>query len=210
MDAFLSLRVGSNPWLRLLPMLVFAAFLPAISVNAQSAATNASTNSSSTTMKTFVIIFRQGPRQLTDNEKQHRDEETKAWARQQNASGHKLDPHILAPEGERRGTGELGCQSSRRVDRYCAPLSRGTRLKRSHPSRGGSPSAALWGQCRDPALGATGPKRRRKASRHAVVNQRLIRRSSFESPSPITHTRTHTHTHPQVHRSSAVRTVARQ
>jgi hypothetical protein len=103
MDAFLSLRVGSNPWLRLLPMLVFAAFLPAISVNAQSAATNASTNSSSTTMKTFVIIFRQGPRQLTDNEKQHRDEETKAWARQQNASGHKLDPHILAPEGERRG-----------------------------------------------------------------------------------------------------------
>ena len=54
-------------------------------------------------MKTFVIIFRQGPRQLTDAEKQQRAAETVAWARTQNAAGHRLDPRILAPEGERRG-----------------------------------------------------------------------------------------------------------
>ena len=51
----------------------------------------------------FVIIFRQGPRPLTETEKQHRDEETHVWARTQNAAGHKLDPHILAPESEYRG-----------------------------------------------------------------------------------------------------------
>jgi hypothetical protein len=56
-------------------------------------------------MKTFVIIFRQGPQQLTEADKQHRAEETVAWASAQNAAGHKLDPRILAPEGERRGSG---------------------------------------------------------------------------------------------------------
>lgn len=52
-------------------------------------------------MKSFVIIFRQGPRQLTEAELKRRTEETRAWARQQNAAGHKLDPHILEPEGQR-------------------------------------------------------------------------------------------------------------
>jgi hypothetical protein len=56
-------------------------------------------------MKTFVIIFRQGPQQLTESDKQRRAEETVAWARTQNAAGHKLDPRILAPESERRGSG---------------------------------------------------------------------------------------------------------
>jgi hypothetical protein len=56
-------------------------------------------------MKTFVIIFRQGPRQLTESDKKRRAEETVAWARARNAAGHKLDPRILAPEGERRGSG---------------------------------------------------------------------------------------------------------
>lgn len=44
-----------------------------------------------------------GPQPLTDSDKQHRAEETAGWARQQNAAGHKLDPHILAPESVRRG-----------------------------------------------------------------------------------------------------------
>lgn len=51
-------------------------------------------------MKPFVIIFRQGPRQLTETELKQRTEETRVWAQQQNAAGHKLDPHILAPEGQ--------------------------------------------------------------------------------------------------------------
>ncbi len=52
-------------------------------------------------MKSFVIIFRQGPRQLTEAELKSRTEATRAWAQQQNAAGHKLDPHILDPEGFR-------------------------------------------------------------------------------------------------------------
>ena len=51
-------------------------------------------------MKQFVIIFRQGPRQLTEAELKSRTEETRLWAQHQNAAGHKLDPHILAPEGQ--------------------------------------------------------------------------------------------------------------
>jgi hypothetical protein len=54
-------------------------------------------------MKTFVIIFRQGPRQLTESDKNRRAEETAEWARRQNGAGHKLDPHILAPENAHRG-----------------------------------------------------------------------------------------------------------
>jgi hypothetical protein len=50
-------------------------------------------------MKQFVIILRQGPKQLTKAELKNRTEETRAWAQHQNAAGHKLDPHILAPEG---------------------------------------------------------------------------------------------------------------
>ena len=48
-------------------------------------------------MKQFVMIFRQ-PKPLTEAELKQRTEETRAWARDQNAAGHKLDPHILAPE----------------------------------------------------------------------------------------------------------------
>jgi len=52
----------------------------------------------SSPMKQFVIIFRQGPKQLTEADLKTRAEETRAWAQLQNAAGHKLDPHILAPE----------------------------------------------------------------------------------------------------------------
>lgn len=55
------------------------------------------------TMKPFVIIFRQG-RELTDADKKRRSEETAGWARRHNGAGHKLDPRILAPESEVRGT----------------------------------------------------------------------------------------------------------
>jgi hypothetical protein len=51
-------------------------------------------------MDTFVIIFRQGARTLSDEELRRRTLETSTWARRQNAAGHKLDPHILGPERE--------------------------------------------------------------------------------------------------------------
>jgi len=60
-------------------------------------------NPSTAAMKPFVIIFRQGPRTLTDADTQRRAEDTIAWARRHNDAGHKLDPHILAPERALRG-----------------------------------------------------------------------------------------------------------
>jgi hypothetical protein len=54
-------------------------------------------------MKPFVIIFRQAPRPLTEADLKARAEQTRAWAQTQNAAGHKLDPHILAPEGHWTG-----------------------------------------------------------------------------------------------------------
>ena len=54
-------------------------------------------------MKSFVIIFRQGPRQLNETELTRRQQEVSAWARTQNAAGHKLDPRILSPELLRPG-----------------------------------------------------------------------------------------------------------
>jgi hypothetical protein len=53
--------------------------------------------------ETFVVIFHQGPRTLSDSDKQRRAEETTEWARHQNGAGHKLDPRILAPEQAHRG-----------------------------------------------------------------------------------------------------------
>lgn len=49
-------------------------------------------------MKTFVIIFRQSPRKLSEAELAQRQKEVSAWARETNAAGHKLDPRILTPE----------------------------------------------------------------------------------------------------------------
>ena len=81
-------------------VLALAVFLPQISQSAQPTITPATVGSSeiAKNMKTFVIIFRQSPRQFTDTDKQRRAEETAIWARRQNEAGHKLDPHILAPE----------------------------------------------------------------------------------------------------------------
>ena len=55
------------------------------------------------TMKNYVIIFRQGPLQLTEADLVQRQQEVSAWAREQNAAGHKLEPRILGPEKYRSG-----------------------------------------------------------------------------------------------------------
>jgi hypothetical protein len=67
-------------------------------------------------MKSFVVIFRQLPPDLSDAEKQRRAEETAVWARQQNDAGRQLNPHILDSEAAYLGYGnhvEPPDQSSR-------------------------------------------------------------------------------------------------
>jgi hypothetical protein len=88
----------------------FAAFLTVTalalggaSLRAQTASAMAPADKPNQPMKQFVIIFRQGPRQLTEADPKDRAEETRAWAQRQNAAGHKLDPHILAPESHWSG-----------------------------------------------------------------------------------------------------------
>jgi hypothetical protein len=54
-------------------------------------------------MKPFVILFRQGPHPLTDADKSRRQAAISAWAREQNAAGHKLEPRSLAPSFTRPG-----------------------------------------------------------------------------------------------------------
>lgn len=54
-------------------------------------------------MKTFVLIFRQGPQTRTDADKLRLFEETGPWARSQNEAGHKLGPHILESESAHFG-----------------------------------------------------------------------------------------------------------
>lgn len=61
------------------------------------------TSEPNTKMQHFVIIFRQGPRTLTDADLARRQKEVSAWAREHNAAGHKLEPRILAPDVLRHG-----------------------------------------------------------------------------------------------------------
>lgn len=77
---------------------VTALALSGASLQSQTLSNTAAADPANPPMKQFVMIFRQSNQQLTETDKQRRDEETRAWARQQNAAGHKLDPHILAPE----------------------------------------------------------------------------------------------------------------
>ena len=57
--------------------------------------------------KQYVMIFRQ-PQPLTEAVRQRVTEETRAWAKQQNDKGHKLDPHILDPENHWIGPDGVG------------------------------------------------------------------------------------------------------
>jgi hypothetical protein len=51
----------------------------------------------------FVLIFRQGSRTLTDEEQKRRTEEVRAWAIQHINDGHRLDPRVLDDESRRVG-----------------------------------------------------------------------------------------------------------
>jgi hypothetical protein len=91
-------------------------------------------------MKTFVIIFRQGPDPLTDADKQRRAEETVVWARRQNDAGHKLDPRILAPESAHHGsehsaaTPADACPITALLFLEARDLSEAAQVAESHPA----------------------------------------------------------------------------
>ena len=91
------LRIEPRRVQRWRAVVVFCA-LVALALGGASLHAQSSARTSSATMKQFVIIFRQGPRQLTDADLNTRAEETRTWAQTQNAAGHKLDPHILTPD----------------------------------------------------------------------------------------------------------------
>lgn len=64
-------------------------------------------------MKQFVILFRQGPFDLTDEVKARRQAAISLWAREQNARGHRLEPRSLAPSLTRPGIEVTGDEYGR-------------------------------------------------------------------------------------------------
>ena len=91
-------------------------------------------------MKTFVIIFRQGPPAPTPEERQRTAADVVDWAQRINSEGHKLDPRILAPEGTVRG--EHGSTSLNANEwpvtallfLQAQDLEEATRIAESHPA----------------------------------------------------------------------------
>jgi hypothetical protein len=93
-------------------------------------------------MQKFVIIFHQGLRDLTDADKQLRQQQVSAWARLQNAAGHKLEPRILGPEIVRAGA-EMAADSNVGIARWpvtallfidATNLSEAAKIAESHPA----------------------------------------------------------------------------
>jgi hypothetical protein len=48
--------------------------------------------------ETFVFIYRQSARKLSDREQKRRGEEVRAWVARQTSEGRKLDPRLLGDE----------------------------------------------------------------------------------------------------------------
>lgn len=93
-----------------------------------------------TAHKTFVIIFRQGPYNFSDDDKKRRTELTGAWAREHNANGHKLNPHILTAEATRLGAALPGDATNWPVTALLMIEARdmvdATRVANAHPALG--------------------------------------------------------------------------
>lgn len=54
-------------------------------------------------MQNFVLLFRQGPYQLTDADQTRRQAAIRNWARETAAAGHKPEPRSLASESAQPG-----------------------------------------------------------------------------------------------------------
>ena len=89
-------------------------------------------------MNDFVIIFRQGSRSLTDADLARRQQETSAWARAQNAAGHRLEARILAPEALRPGGADNAAHGAPLVTALlflqAGDLAEAARVAESHPA----------------------------------------------------------------------------
>jgi hypothetical protein len=89
-------------------------------------------------MNDFVILFRQGPRTLTEADLARRQLEVSAWARAQNAAGHRLEPRILAPDILRPGIGSDALHDARPVTALlflqAGDLAEAARIAESHPA----------------------------------------------------------------------------
>ena len=139
------------------------------------ACAQSSSNAVSTTTQTdskmqhFVIIFRQGPRTFTEADLARRQKEVSAWARVQNAAGHKLEPRILAPDVLRPGVGRRHRRRRRRVANHRITFPRGPRSRRSCKSRGDAPCEPVRRKPRSSAMGAAGGSRRARADSGALV-----------------------------------------
>lgn len=104
--------------------------------------------------RSFALIFRQGSGQPTAAELQKRAQETRAWAQQQNAAGHNLEPHILASDG--RWIGPDGAEGAPPADSgglvtailfvAARDLAQATEIARAHPARryGASVEVRPW------------------------------------------------------------------
>ena len=57
--------------------------------------------------RSFVFIFRQGSRKLTEDEQKQRTEEVREWALKQVKDGRGLDPGVLGEESVRLGNGSI-------------------------------------------------------------------------------------------------------
>jgi hypothetical protein len=80
---------------------------------AQTPAIPDTTDKPSSPMKQFVLLFRQSSA-LSEADQKRRAEEVRAWARQQNDAGHKLDPRALGEEKHRIAPGGKSDSTSQR------------------------------------------------------------------------------------------------
>jgi hypothetical protein len=89
-------------------------------------------------MNDFVILFRQGLRTLTEADLARRQQEVSAWARAQNAAGHRLEPRILAPEALRPGGADNAAHGAPPVTALlflqAGDLAEAARVAESHPA----------------------------------------------------------------------------
>jgi hypothetical protein len=83
-------------------MMIFAVVI-ALGAGALWAQTPPTSNSkeSSSMMKQFVLLFRQGPGQLSEADQKRLAEQVLEWAQRQNSEGRKLDPRKLGDEVRR-------------------------------------------------------------------------------------------------------------
>ena len=91
-------------------------------------------------MKQFVILFRQGPYLFTETGKARRQAAIVAWAREQNARGHRLEPRSLNPSFTREAIEVTDDESGRwpvtaLLFVTARDLAEATALAASHPAK---------------------------------------------------------------------------